>query len=282
MKCALVQFAPRLGLVDQNLQTHQAYIEKAIKAEARLIIFPELSLTGYTLKDLVAEVALKPGLDPRLEGIKELSKKIDVVCGLVEEKEKGLFYNSAAYFSEGQILHVHRKVFLPTFGLFEEGKFFASGRTFRVLPTSFGRVGLLICRDFLHYGASYLLMADKTDLIIVISAAPGRGMSEQAGFASSEMWELMAKAISRFSTAFVIYCNRVGFEDGVAFAGGSFSFDPWGKLIERAPDLEESFFIVDLNLDELNRARRTLSFLRDDKPEVIFQSLSRLLAKNED
>ncbi len=282
MKCALVQFAPRLGLVEQNLEAHQAYIEKAIKAEARLIVFPELSLTGYTLKDLVAEVALNPGRDPRLEDIKKLSKKIDVVCGLVEEKEKGLFYNSAVYFADGKILHVHRKVFLPTFGLFEEGKFFATGRAFQVFPASFGRVGLLICRDFLHYGASYLLMADKADLIIVISAAPGRGMSEQVGFASSEMWELMAKAISRFSTAFVIYCNRVGFEDGVAFAGGSFAFDPWGTLVKRAPDLEEAFLVVDLDFDELNRARRTWSFLRDDKPEVIFQSLSRLLAKNED
>ncbi|MCX7973495.1 MAG: nitrilase [Candidatus Aminicenantes bacterium] len=281
MRCALVQFSPHLGLIEKNLALHYQYIEQARKEKADLIIFPELSLTGYTLKDLTAEVALNPYQDQRLNQLKTLSHKIDIIVGLVEEKEKGLFYNSAVYYSQGEILAIHRKVFLPTFGLFEEGKFFATGRFFRCFSTSFGRIGLLICRDFLHYGASYCLLAGKSDLIIVISAAPGRGMSEKPGFASSEMWELMAQTISRFSTAFVIYCNRVGFEDGVVFAGGSFIYDPWGKCLLRGPDIDPAFLIQELDLENLRLARKTWSFLRDDKPEIILNSLQNLLAKNE-
>jgi len=282
MKVAIVQLSPHLGLLEKNLQLHQDYAEEAVRSGAELLVFPELSLTGYTLKDLTAEVAINPWKDPRLDPLKDISRKIDLVLGLVEENGRGLYFNTALYLSQGNILHRHRKVFLPTFGLFEEGKFFATGRSFQTFPTRFGRVGLLICRDFLHYGASYLLFAGKADLIIVISAAPGRGMSAQPGFASSQMWELMGEAISRFSTAFVIYCNRVGFEDGVVFAGGSFIYDPWGKQIWRAPDLEANLWLIELDLEELRQARKTWSFLRDDKPEVILHSLERTIAKDED
>lgn len=281
MKCVLVQFSPRLGLVEENLVLHHQFIEQAIEQKADLIVFPELSLTGYTLKDLISEVALNPRVDNRLNSLKIMSQKIDIVVGLVEEADRGLFYNSAVYFSQGDILAIHRKVFLPTFGLFEEGKFFAAGRSFKTFLTRFGRTGLLICRDFLHYGASYCLLAGKCDFIIVLSAAPGRGLSEKPGFISSEMWELMGQTISRFSTAFVFYCNRVGFEDGVAFAGGSFIYDPWGKCLLRGPDIEPSFLLQEIDLESLRLARRTWPFLRDDKPEIIFQSLQNLLAKNE-
>lgn len=282
MKCALVQFAPHLGLLEKNLELHYEFIERALEEGIDLILFPELSLTGYTLKDLTSEVALNPRRNSRLDRIKNLSQKIDIVVGLVEEGSRGLFYNSAVYYSGGEILAIHRKVFLPTFGLFEEGKFFATGRSFKTFRTRFGPAGLLICRDFLHYGASYCLLAGKADLILVLSAAPGRGMSSQPGFASSKMWELMGETISRFSTAFVLYCNRVGFEDGVVFAGGSFIYDPWGERLLRGPDLEPAFLIQEIDLENLNRARKTWSFLRDDRPEVIFNSLQNLLTKNED
>lgn len=281
MKVVLAQFSPHLGLLDKNLDLHYQFIERALEERADLIIFPELSLTGYTLKDLISEVALNPWKNNQLDRLKSFSQKIDIVVGLVEEGNRGLFYNSAVYYSKGKIQATHRKVFLPTFGLFEEGKFFATGRSFKTFPTRFGQAGLLICRDFLHYGASYCLLVGKADLIIVLSAAPGRGMSESPGFTSSEMWELMGKAISRFSTAFVIYCNRVGFEDGVVFAGGSFIYDSWGKCLLRGPDLEPAFLVQEIDLEDLRQARKTWSFLRDDKPEIIHNSLQNLLAKNE-
>ncbi len=282
MKVALAQISCRLGDLEPNLTRHVHFIEKAKKKKAELIIFPELSLTGYTLMDLVHEVGLIPSRDAVFSQLKALSRGIDIVVGFVEEKEKGLFYNASAYLSRGKILHVHRKVFLPTYGMFEEAKFFAQGKNFRSFPTRFGRVGLMICRDFLSTGAGYLLLADGADIITIISAAPGRGTTDKQEFATSHMWELMGEAVSFFSTSFVLYCNRVGFEDGKVFAGGSFVYSPAGKLLVRASPIEEELVFVDLDLEEIRSARKKWTFRRDDKPEVIWQALARIIRGYED
>jgi len=282
MKVALAQIAPHLADVDKNLQVHLHFIEKSRRKKADLVVFPELSLTGYTLMDLVQEVGLKPAESPIFRKIKDLSQNIDIVLGFVEEKEAGVFTNSSAYLSGGQIVHIHRKVFLPTYGMLEEGKFFAPGKNFETFPTQFGRAGLMICRDFLSYGAAYLLFAGGADIIIVTSAAPGRGFSERPGFATDRMWELMGEAISFFSTAFVIYSNRVGCEDGKTFAGGSFIYDPQGNLLVKASPVEQELVCVDLDLNEVRESRKTWPFKRDDRPEIILQALERIVRKYED
>jgi predicted amidohydrolase len=277
MKVALAQISPHLGELEKNLAIHLRFIERARKKKADLVVFPELSLTGYTLMDMVPDVALVPDRHPLFNKLRQASREIDIVLGFVEEKEKGLFYNSAAYFSGGKILHLHRKVFLPTYGMFEEAKFFAPGRNFKAFDTRFGRAGLMICRDFLSYGAGYLLFAGGADIIIVISAAPGRGFSERGGFATARMWELMGEAISYFSTSFVLYVNRVGFEDGKAFAGGSFVFNPAGRILARASNANQELLLAELNLDEIGEARKKWPFKRDDRPEIILQALERIL-----
>jgi NAD+ synthase (glutamine-hydrolysing) len=285
MKVALAQIAPSLGDVDRNLETHLEFIDKARRAKVDLLVFPELSLTGYTLKDLAGDVALDPATDPRFKKILDRSRGLSVVLGFMEESAtaKGLFYNAAAFVSSGKILHVHRKVFLPTNGLFEEAKFFAQGRDFRVFPTPFGRAGLLICRDFLHYGASYVLFTGGADMIIAISAAPGRGVAgADDAFETSRMWELMGEAMSYFSTAFVLYTNRVGIEDGVSFAGGSFIYDPAGRLLARAAYLDPEFLVRRLDLTAVREARTRRLFRRDEKPEAILRSLERIVRVPED
>ncbi|MDH5386427.1 MAG: hypothetical protein OEY18_17135 [Candidatus Aminicenantes bacterium] len=198
MKVALAQICPKLGDIRKNFHMHIDCIQKAKRKKADLLIFPELSLTGYTLKDMVEEVALQPRTNPLFKQFKTLSRNISFVVGFVEEKEKGLFLNSAAFFSQGKILHIHRKVFLPTYGMFEELKFFGQGINFTSFPTPFGKAGMMICYDFLHFGSSYLLFVGGSELIIVISAAPGRGFVDDASYASSRMWELMGEAISLF------------------------------------------------------------------------------------
>ncbi len=281
MKAALAQISPRLGNIKENLDLHFQFIEKARRRKADLIVFPELSLTGYTLMDLVPEVAIEPARNPLFRKIVAASRSIDIVTGFMEEKERGLFYNSAAYLSGGKMIHIHRKVFLPTGGMFEEAKFFARGRHFRTFGTSFGRVGLMICREFLSYGAGYLLFADGADIIIVISAAPGRGMAEDDAFATSRMWELMGETISFFSTVFVIYCNRVGIEDGRTFAGGSFIFSPSGRRLVKAAEVDEEFVLADLRLEDIRATRKKWTFKRDDQPEVILHALERIVRDNE-
>jgi NAD+ synthase (glutamine-hydrolysing) len=282
MKVALAQIAPILQDVKKNFIRHLELIEKAKRSQADLIIFPELSLTGYTLKDLVPETGINPIKSELFAKLKLISKDISIVLGFVEEKERGNFFNAAAYLSKGKILHIHRKVFLPTYGMFEEAKFFSQGKSFSAFQTPFGKTGLLICYDFLNYGADYVLFSQGADIIIVLSAAPGRGMSQGQTYASSHMWELMGETISRFSTTFLIYCNRVGFEDGKSFAGGSFIYNPEGKQISRASYVDEDFLIKEIDLGELHQARKKLFYKRDNKPEVIWRSLDKVIKKNED
>lgn len=282
MRIVLAQISPYLGDVEKNFRLHLKYIEKAKKKNADLIIFPELSLTGYTLKDLVENVALNHEKDRFFGQLKALSKEISIVLGFVEEKERGLFYNSGAFLSRGKILHVHRKVFLPTYGMFEEGKYFGQGKNFNTFTTPYGNTGMMICYDFLHYSASYCLFAGGTEIIIVISAAPGRGISDKEFYTTSHMWELMGKTISRFSSAFLVYCNRTGFEDGKSFAGGSFIYNPAGELIAKASYVDEDFLIKEINLDEIRTIRKKWPYKRDDKPEIILEVLKRIVRKYED
>lgn len=279
---AVAQISPHLGNVRKNFDVHLRYVEKAKKKKAHLLIFPELSLTGYTLRDLVEDVAIHPEKDAYFGELKGLSRQISLVLGFVEEKERGLFHNSVAFLSGGKILHIHRKVFLPTYGMFEEGKFFARGSQFKTFLTPYGKAGMMICYDFLHYGAGYTLFAGGSEIIIVPSAAPGRGLSDKESYETSRMWELMGKAISRFSSSFVIYCNRVGFEDGKQFAGGSFIFNPMGKLIAQSPYLDEDFLMTKINLAEIREARKKWPYKRDDRPDIVLESLKRIIRDDED
>ncbi|OGD26874.1 MAG: hypothetical protein A2Y56_16290 [Candidatus Aminicenantes bacterium RBG_13_63_10] len=282
MRIVLAQIAPSLGNVRANFDLHLQEIDRARQEKADLILFPELSLTGYLLKDLAEGVALRPDTDPYFQELKTLSRDIGLVLGFVEEKERGLIYNSAALLAGGEILDVHRKVFLPTYGMFEEGKFFAPGRNFRVVPTPWGKAGLMICREFLSHGAHYLLLAQGVELTLAVSAAPGRGLSEAEDFATARMWEVMAEAMSYFSGSFIAYCNRAGYEDGIAFGGGSFIFDPFGRRLVKGRPAERERIVQDIDLEDIRRARTVMPFLRDDRPEIILNALRRVVDSYED
>jgi predicted amidohydrolase len=284
MKIALAQIAPKLGDIAGNVDLHLDLIDRARKAKADLLVFPELSLTGYKLRDLVEQTALDPRSAKPFRQIRAASRDLAVVVGFVEEKpgERGLFYNSAAFLHKGKILHIHRKVFLPNSGMFEELRFFAQGRNIRAFDSPWGRAGLLICRDFLHLNSNYLLFADGAEISITVSAAPGRGVAGEDGFATSRMWELMGETVARLTTSVVVYCNRVGFEDGAAFAGGSFIFDPFGRSLARAPYFDPAFLLVDVDLGAIRKARKAMTFKRDDKPEVTLASLERIVRGYED
>jgi len=284
MKIALAQCAARLGDVEANAAAHLEVLVEARRDKVDLVVFPELSLTGYTLRDMAEETALDPGRDPLFRRIVSRCRGMSAVVGFMEERpsERGLFYNSAAFIHDGRIVHIHRKVYLPTNGMFDEARFTAAGRDFRTFAAPFGRAGLLICRDFLHYGANYALYSAGAEVLICVSAAPGRGVSGGQAFETSRMWELMGEAMSYFSTAFVVYVNRVGVEDGVTFAGGSFIYGPGGRLVGRAADLDPELLVRRIDLSAVREARRKWVFKRDEKPEVILRSLERTVRAPED
>ena len=282
MIVALAQISPVLGDVDKNIRLHAEIIDKAKKEKAALVVFPELSLTGYNLRDLTAQAALNPEKDKRFRELLSLSRALDVVVGFVEDNPSGLIYNAAAYLSRGRIVHVHRKVYLPTFGMFDEARFFAQGKDLQTFDSPLGRAGLIICREFLHLSAGALLQAGGAETIITISAAPGRGVTRGRGFDTSRMWELMGESLSFFTSSFVLYCNRAGFEDGMAFAGGSFIYGPTGRLLAKAAYAQKDFLLAEVDTEDVRRARRAWPWVRDDKPEITLQVLQRILGRHED
>jgi predicted amidohydrolase len=166
--------------------------------------------------------------------------------------------------------------------MFEEAKFYAQGKNLKSFITPFSKMGIMICREFLHYGASYLLFAGGAEMIIVLSAAPGRGVEKGEGFETSRMWELMGETISRFSTVFLVYCNRVGFEDGAVFAGGSFIYNPLGQCVARASYFNKDFLLQEIDLNEIRQVRKRWFYKRDDKPEIILEALKRIVREYED
>lgn len=272
LKIAIAQYKPILGDIEKNIKKHIELINKGIEHKASVIIFPELSLTGYLLKDLVYDLLLDKDSQV-LEPIKNLSENIDIVIGFVEKGENRLIYNSLLYYSKGKLLSNYRKIRLPNFGMFEEKRFFKSGENITVFKTDYGKVGTLICRDFLFPSLAYTLFYKGVDFLISISNSPLRGV-ETKEYQSQAMWEDAGKVYSRFFSMNVIYVNRVGFEDGFGFAGGSFIVNPEGKIIFKAPFLEEGLYFTDIDLSLTDKARSIYAYYRDEDFEQIKKFLN--------
>lgn len=278
LKVGLAQISPKLGDVQSNLHLHLDTVEKAKEHGLQLLCFPELSLTGYVLKDLVPDVAIAAAEShPIMAELLSASQTMDLVVGFVEEEARHRYYIAAAYLSQGRIVHVHRKVYLPTYGMFEEGRYLAAGDCFRAFPTRFARMGILICEDFWHMSSPYALWLDGADVLLLISASPGRGLSPEAVLGSSRSVELINQVYATFLTDFVLHCNRVGFEDGLNFWGGSTIFGPDGKLVAQAPYFEETLLVAELDLGALRRTRIQLPLLRDERPELLCREIERIL-----
>jgi predicted amidohydrolase len=275
---ALAQINTCLGDVEANLEKHLALAQEARRAGADLLVFPELSLTGYVLQDLASTVAHRPTAeDPLFRPLLQASQELDLVVGFVDEDPRSRFYIAAAYLAGGQVVHVHRKVYLPTYGLFDEGRFFAWGDAIRAFDTRFGRMGILICEDFWHASPPYLLWLDGADLLLFTSASPGRGLTTDPQLESARWVEHVNQAYASLFTTFVAHANRVGYEDGLNFWGGSTVFDPNGALLARGPYHQEALTLAELDLGQIHRTRARLPLLRDERTALVMRELSRIL-----
>ncbi|MBI4731818.1 MAG: carbon-nitrogen hydrolase [Chloroflexi bacterium] len=277
---ALAQINTKLGNIEANLEKHLACIKDAKASGADLVLFPELSLTGYVLQDLVPAVAtLTEADDPVFRHLLEASRSVDLVVGFVDEDPRRRFYIASAYLSQGELVHIHHKVYLPTYGLFDEGRFFAPGGSVQAFDTRFGRLGILICEDFWHASPPYLLWQDGADLLLFSSASPGRGLTGDSKLDSSAWVEHINRAYASLFTIFGAHANRTGFEDGLNFWGGSTVYDPNGSLLVQAPYFEEALTLCEIDLNQLHRTRARLPLLRDERPELVERELGRILHK---
>ena len=230
MKVTLAQTSPKLNRC--NLDDICKTVEDFSKI-SDLIVFPELSLSGYLLQDKLHEDAWEIN---ELEKLAILSKDIDIAVGSAM-KEGGLFKNSALYFSEGKLLSKHDKVHLPNYGMFEEARYFTSGKIFESFYTSYAKISMLVCEDLWNAEVAKKLYEENPDLIIALVASPARGFEED-GLLIEDQWYSLIKSISLYCNAKVVFVNRVGFEDGLGFWGGSCIVDNDAKVLHKLPKYE--------------------------------------------
>jgi predicted amidohydrolase len=280
-KIGIAQISPRLGDVAANLSMYEQHIARAQEEGIDLLVFPELSLTGYHLRDMVATVALREDA-AEITRLKELSRTVPFIAGLVEESADFRFYNTALYLSDGDIQHVHRKVYLPTYGMFDEQRYYARGDRIRAFETPFGRAAILVCEDLWHPSTAYIAALDRALMIICPSSSPLRGIADdKEQDENARYWESINRAYAETFGVFVIYANRVGFEDGVGFWGGSEIIDPFGQCLAKGQYYEEDFVTAEISLDAVRRKRIAAPLLRDEDIDLTINELMRIRGRRE-
>jgi predicted amidohydrolase len=282
LRIALAQIAPRLGELEANLERHRELIRRARAEGAGLVVFPELGLTGYLLQDLAGEVAMRLD-DPRLADLAaETSGGGSAIVSFVEESGDHRVFIAAALLEDGEIRHVHRKVFLPTYGQFDERRFFAPGDTVRAMPSRLGvGIGIAVCEDFWHLQVPQLLALDGAQLLINVSSSPGRDLAarNEVGLGTATSWRTLMRTYAQLTTSFVVFVNRVGVDESMTFWGGSEVIGPSGEPIFSAPFFDDDLYLVDINLDDVRRERIALPLLRDERLELQARELGRIIAE---
>ncbi len=281
LRVALVQLAPRLGDLEVNLARHHELLEEARGAGADLVVFPELGLTGYQLQDLAGDVAMRLD-EPRLARLAGETRGLSAVVSFVEESADHRLFIAAALLEDGEVRHVHRKVHLPTYGLFDERRFFAAGDVLRTVPSRLGMgVGLAVCEDFFHLSVPHILALDGAHLLINVSSSPGRDLAatHEVGLGTATSWWTLIRTYAQLTTCFVVFCNRVGIDESIAFWGGSEVVAPTGETLLRAPLYDEGVFTVDISPEDVRRERIAVPLLRDERPELQLRELERIVAE---
>ena len=281
IRVALAQVAPGLGRLDDNLAHHHELLDEARAGKADLVVFPELGLTGYQLQDLAAEVALRLD-DPRLADLAAATTDVSAVVSFVEESADHRLFIAAALLEDGEIRHVHRKLFLPTYGLFDERRFFAAGDVLRAVASRLGiSIGIAVCEDFWHLAVPQLLALDGAQLLINVSSSPGRDLAatNEVGLGTATSWRQLMRTYAQLTTSYVVFCNRVGVDESISFWGGSEVIGPSGAALFSAPLYDEGLYTVDVPLAEIRRERIALPLLRDERPELHVRELSRIVAE---
>jgi predicted amidohydrolase len=280
-KVRIAQFSPRLGDVPANLERMLEIVKTAERDGADLLLFPELALTGYSLKDHVSECAVDAA-SPEMRRLADASRNVSLAFGFVEESPDHLFFNSAAYAEGGRVVHVHRKVHLPTYGLFEEGRYFAAGSTVRAFDTRFGRLAMLVCEDVWHLPMPYLAALDGALAILVLSVSPTRGVGADGKAKNTLAWERLLATYASSLTVIMMYANRTGFEEGLGFWGGSAIVGPSGEPIAKAAYHDEDFPTAEVDFDLVRRERIDTPLLRDERLPLVREELDRIFRQRQE
>src|SRR5436305_9203317 len=290
-RIAIAQIRPTKGEYSANLQRIGGVLAQLAKLEPAvdLVVFPETATSGYFVEGGVRDVAVTAGTlfrDLSVQHEAAQAPPLDVAVGFYEVFQNR-FYNSCLYASFGnappRILHVYRKVFLPTYGVFDEDRFVERGREIHAFDTRWGQAVMLICEDAWHSLAGTIAALEGAQIILVPSASPARGtgMDEEGTRlpASVVRWERILRTLAEEHGVYVVYSSLVGFEGGKGFPGGSVLVSPAGQIVLRGPLFEEAVLTADIDLGELTRARADAPLLAD--LEVNLPHLIKNLGKRE-
>jgi len=247
MKITLSQISPKLSQKEYNISLHERVIRKS---DADVVVFPELSLSGYLLMDRVYDDAYSL---EELEVFKSLSHEKDIVLGCPLKDEHRVF-NSSVYFSKGDIKHIHYKNNLPNYGMFEEARFFFKGSELKSFETKFGKACMVVCEDLWNSQNIDTVCQMKPDIVYVIANSPARGFTD-SGLEIEKKWKSILKTTALLSGANVVFVNRVGFEDGLGFWGGSMVVGADGLLKESLEFFDEKIktIMIERNLSEMQK-----------------------------
>ncbi len=237
MNITLVQNIPKL-----KKMSFLKFKEELSEIDTDLVVFPELALNGYLLKDAVFEDAYEVS---EIEEIATLSEHKDIVFGCVL-KVGHKFFNSAIYCSSGKIKHMHHKNILPNYGLFQEARFFFEGETMESFESDFGEVMMVVCEEMFSAKVIAKIASKKPQLLIVLANSPARGFEDNK-LLIEHQWNSLLTTSAILSGADVLFVNRVGFEDGLGFWGGSRHINPKGEVVEKAELFEKEF--LDVKID---------------------------------
>ncbi len=261
-RIALAQISCEQGNKEKNLETIRENVAKAKREGAQLVIFPELSLTGYVVRDQIYELAERiHGPSTRfVEGLAKESK-LHIIFGMPEasEKAQATLYNSAILVGPKGFIGKYHKMYLPTHSVFEEKRYFRPGYQVAVFDTKLGKIGLVICYDIYFPEVTRLTRLKGAQLIVCISASPGIRRS---------FFETLTTARAIENTAFLAYVNMAGIEDGLQFWGGSRMIGPGGRIIAQAKYDEEDFVVAEVDYADAKSVEAFVPTLRDLRPEL--------------
>lgn len=278
-KAAIAQIDCRVGAVEHNLSHHLEFIERAIADHAQLVLFPELSITGYTLRDLAWDVAVNPRRNKIFTPLLEKSKEISIAVGFVESGANHGIYNSAMFLEDGEIKYIHRKIYPPTYGMFEEGRYFGNGKTVAAFDSKYGRFGMLICEDLWHVSLPYMLALDGAEALLCLTASPTRLSGQGSQLDNQVVNYEHHRTYARLLNVYILFGNRVGFEDGVNFWGGSNITSPGGDMISIGRLHEEELIFAEVDSGEVQRARRFSRHFLDERPHLVLDTLRNQLKR---
>jgi N-carbamoylputrescine amidase len=274
LRVALAQVDCALGDVAENTRRTRAALLEAKAEAADLVVFPELALTGYCLGQVDDDVS-RAVTDEEIVGLAAESRDIACVVGFAEAGRVHT-YNSAAYLEDGAVRHVHRKLYLPTYDIWEERKHFTPGGAMRAFDTHWGPMAILLCSDAWQPALAVLAVQDGARVLVVPANSTGRRSNIEGE------WRDISRFYARMLECYVVFVNRVGVEGELPFWGGSHVYDPWGDVVAEAPLDEPALVTVELDLGNVRRRRREMPLVKEARLALLNRELKRLAAEGGD